>query len=82
MTEISRAFFQNLGQVRWLQLELRENQLTSLSEPTTTIYPGTSGSVFLTQLHMSGNPWKCDCTTGYKYIVTFYLNAIQNDKMT
>ncbi|XP_046462597.1 chaoptin-like [Daphnia pulex] len=65
VTELSRALFQNLGNVRWLQLDIRHNKLSSVAEPSTTIHPGTSGSVFLTQLHMADNPWSCDCSVGW-----------------
>lgn len=62
--EIGRNVFQNMGQVRWLQLDLVHNELSSIAEPSTTLYPGTSNSVFLTSIQMSGNPWNCDCTVG------------------
>ena len=62
--ELNRDLFQNLGQVRWLQLELRHNALTSIAEPSTSLYPGTGDSVFLTSLYMSNNPWSCSCAVG------------------
>ncbi|KAI9550756.1 hypothetical protein GHT06_013401 [Daphnia sinensis] len=65
VTELTKAFFQNLGNVRWLQLELRHNKLSTVAEPSTTIHPGTSGSVFLTQLQLADNPWNCDCSIGW-----------------
>lgn len=64
VTELTKALFQNLGNVRWLQLELRHNKLSTVAEPSTTIHPGTSGSVFLTQLQLADNPWNCDCSIG------------------
>ncbi|KZS08454.1 Chaoptin [Daphnia magna] len=65
VTELTKALFQNLGNVRWLQLELRHNKLSTVAEPSTTIHPGTSGSVFLTQLQLADNPWNCDCSIGW-----------------
>jgi len=70
LTSLPRGLFQNLGNTRWLKLELRDNKMTSVYEPSTTIYPGTPKTVFLTHLQMSGNPWSCDCTTGW---VEFWL---------
>jgi len=70
LTTLPRGLFQNLGNIRWLKLELRNNKMTTVYEPTTTIYPGTPNTVFLTHLQMSGNPWSCDCSTGW---VEFWL---------
>lgn len=61
---LTRKFFENLGHVRFLQLDLRHNRLQSVGEPSNTIYPGTPGTTFLTHIFMSDNDWKCDCTTG------------------
>ena len=64
VSDLSRSVFQNMGAVRWLELDLKHNKLSSVAEPSTTIFPGTSNSVFLTHIEMADNQWKCDCTTG------------------
>ena len=74
--ELPRGLFANLGRVRWLQLDLRHNpSLASVAEPSTTIYPGSASTVFLTGLRMAGDQWRCDCTTG-SVAIFFFLQSL------
>ncbi|CAM1293446.1 chp (predicted) [Pycnogonum litorale] len=62
---ISWKLFLNLGEVRTLDLDVRNNELTTMGRPYTTQYRGEVGRVFLNGLRLANNDWKCGCNIGW-----------------
>ncbi|XP_045123906.1 chaoptin-like [Portunus trituberculatus] len=65
MEEVPRDVFKNLGRVKYVSVAAVNNSMKKLGEPSTTGYPGTPNSVFLTDLRMHNNDWSCDCGIGW-----------------
>ncbi|XP_068248424.1 chaoptin-like [Palaemon carinicauda] len=65
MEEVPRDVFKNLGRVKYVAVAALNNSMTKLGEPSTTGYPGTPHTVFLTDLRMHNNNWNCDCGIGW-----------------
>uniref|UniRef100_A0A2H8TLK4 Chaoptin n=1 Tax=Melanaphis sacchari TaxID=742174 RepID=A0A2H8TLK4_9HEMI len=62
---ISSDVFRHMGTVRNISLDIRNNSLKSIGNPSTNISPNHHGQTFLTSLKVSGNPWTCDCNIGW-----------------
>ncbi|KAG8233708.1 hypothetical protein J437_LFUL014312 [Ladona fulva] len=65
LTSLPNNFFRNMGRVRNVSLDVRNNTLKSVGNPSNSEFPGVHKKTFLTSLQMSGNPWNCDCELGW-----------------
>ncbi|XP_024081743.1 chaoptin isoform X2 [Cimex lectularius] len=58
----AKVFSKNL---RSLVLDVEENYLTALGNPSNVDGPNRPHSTYLTELYLSGNKWNCDCKLGW-----------------
>lgn len=63
--KIPRAIFFQMNNVRNISLDLRNNSLKVVGNPSTGNFIGVPQKTFLTELWMAGNRWSCDCELGW-----------------
>ncbi|KAL1140924.1 hypothetical protein AAG570_000852, partial [Ranatra chinensis] len=59
------SLFTNLEYVRNVSLDLRNNTIKSVANPSSVGAPNIPRKTFLSSIFMSDNPWNCDCQLGW-----------------
>ncbi|XP_067012092.2 chaoptin [Anabrus simplex] len=57
--------FKRAGWVRNITVDVRNNSLSSLANPSTGQYPGAPRKTFLVDMKLAYNQWSCDCQLGW-----------------
>ncbi|XP_075975754.1 leucine rich repeat containing G protein-coupled receptor chaoptin isoform X2 [Anticarsia gemmatalis] len=63
--ELAPEVFYKPGRVKNLTLDLRNNYLMSVPNPSQKAWPGVPNTVFLQDILVAGNPLGCDCGIGW-----------------
>ncbi|XP_037296903.1 chaoptin isoform X2 [Manduca sexta] len=63
--EIASEVFWRPGRVRNLTLDLRNNYIMRVPNPSQKGWPGVPNSIFLKDIYVAGNPLICDCGVGW-----------------
>ncbi|XP_037867501.1 chaoptin isoform X1 [Bombyx mori] len=63
--EIAGEVFWRPGRVRNLTLDLRNNYISRVPNPSQRGWPGVPNSLFLEDIFVAGNPLICDCGVGW-----------------
>lgn len=65
VTIIARELFSNAQRVRNITIELRDNDIRTLHNPSSGYQPGVPGKQFLMKLRLAGHYLDCNCDIGY-----------------
>ncbi|RZF46767.1 hypothetical protein LSTR_LSTR002630 [Laodelphax striatellus] len=63
--KVPRQIFTQMHYVRNISLDLRNNSLRAVGNPSTGNFLNTPQKTFLNELWLAGNNWKCDCDLGW-----------------
>lgn len=63
--EIASEVFWKPGRVRNLTLDVRNNYIVRVPNPSQKGWPGVPNAVFLQDVYVAGNPLRCDCGIGW-----------------
>lgn len=64
LTVLQREFFESMNAVRNISVDVRDNELEGLENPSTGGQPGLPKRTFLNELKLSRNKWACNCDLG------------------
>ena len=62
--KIQKEIFDHIKVVRNVTIEVREDNVRTLQNPSNSFKPAVSGKRFLLRLRMRGSYIKCDCDIG------------------
>ncbi|CAH0395861.1 unnamed protein product [Bemisia tabaci] len=62
---LPRSMFEHTGTAQNISLDIRNNSIHTLGNPSTADFLGVPRKTFLTQLLVAGNPWTCNCELGW-----------------
>jgi len=65
---VPREIFRNAQRVRNVTVEIRNSDIRSLHNPSSSYKPGVPGQRFLMKLRLASSHVNCDCDIGYDTI--------------
>ena len=79
---VPRDVFAHADYVRNITVDLHDNDLKTLENPSSAHKPGVPGKRFLLRLRMAGSHVNCDCDIGYEHFcLRFFARHSNNNSV-